>query len=130
MAYQQFRLSREKFKLDLFEKRFAVFAEARTFLTHILHNPSLRTLEPLWEYRAAIGEASFLFDDDLTRYLEEIYKQGLKLHTDGETMEPLPTGPERTRLANELQQNRTWLTDQLPELRIRFTPYMKFQTWK
>jgi hypothetical protein len=127
---QQFRLSREKFKLDLFEKRFAVFAGARTFLTHILRDGDLKTLELLWEYRAAIGEASFLFDDKVTDYLEEIYEYGLKLHTDGETMRPLAVGNERNRLASERNKSLKWLTDQLPELKIRFAPFMKFQTWK
>ena len=36
IAFQQFRLGREKFKLDLFEKRFAVFDATRKFLSTIL----------------------------------------------------------------------------------------------
>ena len=38
---QQFRLGREKFKLDLFEKRFQVFAAARRLLSHVLTDANL-----------------------------------------------------------------------------------------
>lgn len=63
IAYRQYRLGREKFKLDLFEKRFKVFAGVRLFLTHVLRNSNV-TMENIWEYRAAIGEASFLFSGE------------------------------------------------------------------
>lgn len=129
-SFQQYRLNREKFKPDLFEKRFAVFAGARTFLSHFFRDGDLKNLEPLWEYRAAIGEASFLFDDEVTKYLEKIYTRGVKLHTDGETMHPLPVGEERARLAGERSETLKWLIEQLPELKVRFAPFMKFEIWK
>jgi hypothetical protein len=54
-------LRRERFKLDLFEKRFKVFSGARTFLSQIMREGQLKDLNPLWEYRAAIGEATLFF---------------------------------------------------------------------
>ena len=71
VAYRQYSIGREKFKLDLFEKRFAVFAGARRLLTHVLLNADV-SLEQLFEYRASVGEATFLFDDDITDYLRSI----------------------------------------------------------
>ena len=130
VAYQQFRLGREKFKLDLFEKRFKVFSGARVFLTHIFRDGDLKTLDYAWEYRAAIGEASFLFGHEITDYLEEIYRRAIKLHSDKETMQPLSGGEERTQLTRQISENVRWLTDQLPELKEQFCPYMKFETWK
>lgn len=128
VAYRQHRLGKEKFKLDLFEKRFRVFAGARLFLTHVLRNGNV-TLNELFEYRAAIGEASFLFSSDLVDYLEQIYQRALKLQTDHETMAPLPRGDERSHLAQEIATDSGWLTDQLPELKTRFGPYMNFDKW-
>jgi len=128
-AFQQFRLSRERFKLDLFEKRFAVFAGTRIFLTHILRDGNLETLEPLWENRAAISEASSLFDDQITEFLGEIDRKAIKLKKDHEKDESLPVSDERTLLSQEIHENLDWLTKQLQELKIRFAPYMKFETW-
>ena len=68
VSYQQFRLAREKFKLDLFEKRFSVFAAARRLLTVVLSEANV-TLPHLFEYRAAVAEATFLFGKDITDYL-------------------------------------------------------------
>ena len=130
IAYQQYQLGRERFKLDLFEKRFAVFAGTRRFLTHILEDGNLKDYKYLWEYRAAIGEAEFLFEADITAYLEDIYRHALKLKTDHDTLSPLPVGTERTQLNHEIHGNLGWLLDQLPELKKRFSPYMKFKSWK
>lgn len=36
VRFMQYRVSRDKFKLDLFEKRFSVYKATHVFLTHIL----------------------------------------------------------------------------------------------
>lgn len=87
IAYRQYTLGREKFKLDLFEKRFAVFAGARKFLTLILRDASV-SREHLFDYRASVAEASFLFDEDITEYLRLIDSKALRLHTLEEVMKP------------------------------------------
>lgn len=82
LAYQQHWLGREKFKLDLFEKRFAVFAGTRLFLTRPgSWMPGDCTISNRYGSTALIGAATFLFDDDITVYLEQIYKRAVSLHT-------------------------------------------------
>lgn len=128
VAYSQYVLGREKFKLDLFEKRFAVFAATRRLLTHVLHQANV-SLEQFFEYRAGVAEATFLFDDDITDYLKSIDERALRLRTVLETMKPLPVGEARTKAAGEVSETTQWLLDQLPELKVRFSPYLKFRTW-
>ena len=70
------------------------------------------------------------FGDDLTNYLEEIYRRALRLSANRETMQSQPIGEERGRIAHEVAEDLRWLTDQLPELKIQFAPYMKFAIWK
>lgn len=48
--YQQHLLTKEKFKLDLFEKRFAVYKGVQRFLTHILLKAKIE-LDKLDEFR-------------------------------------------------------------------------------
>jgi hypothetical protein len=128
IAFRQYFLGREKFKLDLFEKRFAVFAATRRFLTHILQQANV-SLEQLFEYRAGIAEATFLFDDDIVNYLKSIDERALELLTSMETMKPLPVGEARSKAAGEVSAAVAWLTTQLPELKTKFGPYLKFRTW-
>jgi len=128
VAYRQYALGREKFKLDLFDKRFAVFAATRRFLTHVLQQANV-SMEQLFEYRAGVAEATFLFDDGIVDYLKSIDERALRLWASMETMKPLPVGEARTTAAREVSEAVQWLADQLPELKIRFAPYLRFRTW-
>jgi hypothetical protein len=129
VSFQQYRINREKFKLDLFEKRFAVFAATRKLLSIVLRDAKAE-LKNLFEYRAAVAEATFLFDDEITNYLNEIDKQFLRLHTTDEELKEIPIGEERHRKVDENAKILEWLTDQLPELKKQFSPYLKFRVWK
>lgn len=128
VAYQQFRLAREKFKLDLFEKRFAVFAATRRFLSIILTEAAL-TYPQVFEFRAAVAEASFLFGSDITDYLDEIDKKAVRLVFTNEQMSHRPLVANHQQIVEENHQVFTWLTEQLAELKPRFAPYMKFHVW-
>jgi len=129
IAYQQFRLGREKMKLDLFEKRFAVFAAVRRFLSAIAAEGKC-SMEQLSEYRRFVAEASFLFESDITTFIDEIDKHALQLWLIKEKDSATPLGEEKVRLADAWGREMTWLMNQLPELRPKFAPYMKFETWR
>jgi hypothetical protein len=128
VAFQQYRLSRERFKLDLFEKRFSVFAATRKLLSIILTEANL-SLAQLFDYRAAVAEATFLFDADITNYLDEIDKKALRFHYTNERMRQTPPVEDRPKIVDENLEILTWLTDQLPQLKGRFAPYLKFHVW-
>ena len=61
--------------------------------------------------------------------MREIDRHALSLRTLNLTMSPLPVGEERTRLAEESSEELKWLTDQLPELKERFSPFLRFKAW-
>ena len=100
IAYQQFRLQREKFKLDLFEKRFQVFAASRKLLSIILQDARLE-LKDLFEYRGAVAEAAFLFGEDITTYLREIDKKALRMHSLHDKLKGISPGEERSKIVEE-----------------------------
>jgi hypothetical protein len=129
IAYQQFWLAKERLKLDLFAKRFAVFAATRAFLSKILQHTTTR-LEDLAEYRRDVAEASFLFDDDVVGFLNEIDRRGLHLWTLNETRQGTQAGEESKKLARESSEELSWLASRLPMLKPTFEPYMKFSEWR
>ncbi|MEO8326176.1 MAG: hypothetical protein ABI618_10020 [Nitrospirota bacterium] len=129
-AYQQYILSRERFKLDLFEKRFAVFTGTRKFLSGIQVNSATGSLDGLLEYKKDIDQASFLFNEEMVSYLEEIYRHAVALGNTRIVLKDPETEAERKSFATKSHRDEyTWLTNQLPELIKRFSPYMKFKTW-
>ena len=129
VAYQQFRLSKEKFKLDLFEKRFAVFAGVRSFLSEILREGRMKDYNPLFAFRAATAEASFLFGEDVTSYIDEIDKRALKMHSLNIRYQSNQATEDRPRNLDEATKELEWLIDQLPLLKVKFAPYLKFEQW-
>src|ERR1700678_1205156 len=63
LAWQQVEIARVKLRLDLFDKRFAVFDAARRFLLHVFAHGNT-TDEALREYTLGTIDAAFLFDDE------------------------------------------------------------------
>ena len=60
IAYRQYRLAGERFKLDMFEKRFAVYKAAQRFLTVIFRDAKV-DLDKLFDFRRDTQDATFLF---------------------------------------------------------------------
>jgi hypothetical protein len=127
--YQQHLLTKEKFKLDLFEKRFAVYKGVQRFLTHILLKAKIE-LDKLNEFRGDTQDAVFLFCDDIPKYLGSIDRKALDMWTKAEQYKDLPVREERSKLCKEESRLLMELLDELPRLKDVFAPYLKFKTWK
>lgn len=129
VGFMQLQVNRNRFKLDLFEKRFSVYKATQVFLTHILSVARV-DLQQLFEFRAGTQDAVFLFGDEVPRYLKQIDSKALRCWTVKETYEDTPVGEERSKLCKEEEELLSWLLDQLPKLTEVFLPYLEFKTWK
>jgi hypothetical protein len=129
IAYRQFILAKERFKLDLFEKRFAIYKGVQSLLSYILEQGNV-TLDKIFQFRAETQDAPFLFNDDIPLYLKEIDKNVLHLWSTTEQRKAKPQGNERSILAKEETELVKSLIGKLPELQNIFSPYLKFKTWK
>lgn len=124
-AWSQYSISKEKFKLDLFEKRFLVFKATRNFLSIILREAKI-SLDDIYEYRANTSEATFFFEKDIISYLEKIDNKALELWRLHEEIKDLPKGNERSEKVKNIGECLKLLTNELPaELKVIFNPYMK-----
>ena len=132
MAYRQFVLANEKLKLDLFEKRFAIYTGVESFLTYIIGGESAThetiTFERLHKFWYETRYAPFLYDNDILIYLEEINKKAAKLQIIEQQMQSNPQ--DYTNLFDEKSVINEWFLNQLSRLKDIFSPYLKFKTWK
>jgi hypothetical protein len=128
IAYRQFILAKERFKLDLFEKRFAIYKGVQSLLSYILDQGNV-TLDKIFQFRAETQDAPFLFNDDIPLYLKEIDKNAVELWSTNEQRTE-SKGEERASLAKRQEELMLSLTGKLPELQNIFSPYLKFKTWK
>ncbi len=128
-AYNQYRLSKGKFKLDLFEKRFSIYKGTQVFLTHILVKAKV-DIELIHQFRADTQDATFLFDADITKYLKEIDSKSLELWQIRNELEDVPKGQKRSEMCRVQTKAIGWLTSQLPVLKEKFAPYLEFKRWR
>ena len=128
-AYNQYRLSKEKFKLDMFDKRYGVYKNTQVFLTKILRDAKIE-MEDIFEFRAGTQNSVFLFKEDIPNYLKSIDKKALELLEIHESLDGDLKAKERSEMCRKQTDLLHWLTNQLPELKNKFVTYLKFKTWK
>jgi len=108
VTWRQYRIAQNKLKLDLFEKRFAVYNTARNMLGEIMIKGKL-TDEGLYKYSAGIREAKWLMNDDVANYLsEELWDHAVDLMSYEAELEDKPIGEQRTTLVNKRGDLKKW----------------------
>jgi len=125
IAWQQWQLAQNKFRLDLFDRRYRVFDAARKFLAQSANEGRVDDSK-LAEFYAGISDAGFLFKPEVGKYLEVVVQRALKMDTHRKLCEPLPVGEARSRLAQAELDERTWLIEQLTAISKVFSPYLGF----
>lgn len=125
IAFLQWKLSRQRFKLDLFDKRYAVFQAVRKFLSVIFQDASFKDKD-LFEFYAGTSDAAFLFNDDIPKYIDQIKEIALSMRTTSLKYDLLPVGEQRNKLVEEESKQLEWLIDQLTKSEEIFESYLGF----
>jgi hypothetical protein len=129
VGYQQYTVNRAKLKLDLFEKRFAIYKGTQVFLSSVLHDAKVE-MDELFRFRGATQDAVFLFGDDIRKFLSAIDTRGLRLWRITQELEGVPVGDKRSSLCKEQSEILEALIDDLPRLKEVFGPYLAFKKWR
>lgn len=126
VSYLSYRTNREKFRLDLFEKRHAIF---RAVTRHLRKAADITTLEwgDITEYLQATADAPFLFDSNLTEYIDNVYKDSKSLVSSRKRLDGKVTDQQRESLSEELDRALEALVQKLQEAKQRFSPYLGFK---
>jgi hypothetical protein len=139
-AYLAYRFSKEKFRLDLFDKRFAIYEATLTFCSQVLTHGSLRAARP--EQRAAVeaairaAEASFrgigyhkaraLFGEDIQELFHRLNKSfaWLTAYAGG------PGNMAHEQWANKFSEETMFVLNTVHKLPDLFKSYMYFGDYK
>jgi hypothetical protein len=125
IAWQQWRVAKNKLRLDLFDRRYKVYDATRKFLAVILREAKL-TDPQLFEFYAGTSDAEFFFGAEVVDYLEQIRKRALHMQTAAQIFEPLPVGEERSSHVQKHHDDLVWLTEQITVMSKVFAPYLGF----
>jgi hypothetical protein len=124
IAFQQWRVARNKLRMDLFDRRYKVYDATRVFLSVILRDATF-TDSDLFTFYAGTSDAEFLFRSDVLDYLAQIRKRALDMRTHQKVYEPLPAGDERSRHVQAEHDQLLWLSEQLTAMAKTFAPYLR-----
>ena len=82
----QYRTARQKWRLDLFDKRYPVFIATMSFIASVVQKASIKE-EDLFLFVRESKDRDLLFGDEVKAHLEFMVKQGADLLTHIQEME-------------------------------------------
>lgn len=129
IAILQWKLSKNKSKFEVYEKRYEAYKELKRFLGTVLQNAKVET-QDLMSFRWKFEEHFFLFGSDIHEYVQMIYDKSLEfrgydLQVQG--FHALPAGPERNAVIEKQDVVLTWLIDQSKDSKKFFEKYLRIE---
>lgn len=125
VAWQQLKTNRRKLKLDLFDRRYAVFEKVGEFIGSILTSGKV---PPGAEFQFLVDTkaAGLLFGEDVSQFVSEIYRKAVHLHALDAELEGT-TGDARTANIKAQREIKDWYGTALEGLQARFSEYLKLE---
>nr|WP_156889361.1 hypothetical protein [Halomonas sp. 1513] len=124
IAYRQWRTAQNKLKLDLFDRRVAIYEAARHLIVSARGSGRVSQVAE-FKYQSGIRGARWLYNEEIVKYLEEdIWHKVVDLGTLESELDNLPVGEERTRIIREQREIKDWLADQLRVLEQKVAPFL------
>jgi hypothetical protein len=126
IAYLNYKMAQNKFKLDLFTRRLAIYDTARDLLASIMTSPPV-TEDKLFIFLCGIKEAKWLLNDHIADYLEkEYYYKACKLNLLYTKLDD-PANNEKINTRNEINKYREWFSNHYKILDDLFSDFLKIK---
>lgn len=92
----QYRMEKKRWRLDLFEKRYAVYRATLEFISSIMRQGKC-TPESQSQFLLGTRDRGLFFKDEIETILNEVWNAGIDLETHQEIYKDLAVGDERTK---------------------------------
>jgi hypothetical protein len=129
IAYQQYKVNRDKYKFELYEKRYKVYLGIAELLQYIVSKDDLE-FEQIFIFEAKTNEGVFLFGVDINTFLNEIrtraYDFQLAHHRLSSTRSDNPAvGEEKEKYLKKKTELLLWFNEQRKITAVKFSKYLK-----
>lgn len=128
LAYKDYQTKTEQFKLGLYDRRYKIYKAVENLLRNIMMNgrPDQKSIS---EFVADTNEREFLFDNEITKYIDELRSKAIHLqHLERKLSDiNIPIGEERNKLADENYNLSGWFGDQFDVSKNLFKKYLGFK---
>jgi hypothetical protein len=126
IAWQQYRIAREKARHERYERRVKIFKETMLFMGCAKTQGNISD-EQLHSLLRETSEAKFLFGKDVQGFITTLYENGVilqSLNSQLESSRGPQSGDIRSNLANERKKMLNWFETQFEEGHGVFEPYL------
>ena len=127
IAWHQYQVAKSKLKLDLFEKRYAIFEHSWRFMSEAVQIGA--TTGPLSQFDNLIPQAEFLFGNDVAEYLREASRKRTELWMILQKSKSSYGMSEDDIERDKVLTN--WFFEEASKgVKQVFGPYLDFKTWR
>ena len=126
IAYQQYATASARLRLDLFERRIAVYEALMLLLGRILQAAAITELD-LSAFLESRRQSRFLFGTDISLYLEEVYNKAVRVSYVFKRLKDASDSNQLTSLANQEDELVQWFRKQLDVAPDKFSAYLTMQ---
>lgn len=126
IAVQQFRTNRFQVKLEMFERRYAIYDAIREFISEAVQSGDFQSKSfPIFNERT--HDAYFLFSDEISDYVQLLREKAARLRLVNDKLHNrgLPLGDERSKLAEEDHDLMIWFGHQFETSKELVRPFMR-----
>jgi hypothetical protein len=124
IAYRQWKTAQNKLKMELFERRLAVYDAVTEYLS-LLTGSGRTSLEAEYKFLSGIRGAKWLFDFHISFYLENTFRDQVnRLAVAQAELDGRPVGDERRHIVETIRSTREWLESQREFIDVLFEPYL------
>lgn len=131
IAYRQYRVARNKLKLDLFDKRYAIFQQTWEILSEVVKGGTQENSYGLaTPFNKFLPQAAFLFGKDIEKYLDDVSNNWIELCA-LEAERADVQGAEFTRNVSRASELKRWFFVEASKgAKQKFGRYLNFDGWR
>jgi hypothetical protein len=127
IAWRQYKMAKDKLKLDLFDRRYRVYRALMDLFTEI-SNKGTVTLADLGTFSRESDQKRFLFKDDLIEYITAVRQKALDLKRLDDTIEKGKEEEARAKAIDEKLELERWFDAQIDGIAAqKFSEYLDFK---
>ena len=130
ITWRQYEVAKAKLKLDLFEKRYAIFRKILVILTDVgTEENHERATPPFINY---MPEAAFLFGKEIPEYLDELSGKWNQRHAlQDDKVEMVDSDGRKNENSQKSKELDLWFYSQATwGVKEKFSKYLDFKNWK
>jgi hypothetical protein len=130
VAFQQWKTNHQKLQLDLYARRLVIYDQVRGILGIIARDADV-TPQEMIAFGRATTEAAFLFGDEVSTYINEIYRRGMTLsayhNAHNQAAAVRAQEFDYVRVAELMNAELTWLLAQFEPATKMFAVYLRMK---